>query len=479
MHPSKTGHEIEISVEKISQGGDGIARVVSSGAEGASQRLVVFVPYSAAGDRLKVRVTEAQKSFSRGRITQVITPGPGRKAAPCPYYFSPDKRSECGGCNFQHLEYDFQKKAKLEAFKETLMKIAGFPNLPVEEVLGNPDTQWRYRNKIQVPIRRGRDGRVIAGFFAPSSHDVIPIDDCLIHSERMMAVVRWIQEKANDWKIPPYDDKTGRGWLRHVVLREELSSHRMLVVFVTNHEPFHRAREWGEGLLRKFPDIVGIFQNVNSERTNVILGRMWNRLYGKDYLTEKLESLGEKDGILRLKVSVGSFFQVNTAMAQKLYKTARDFVLTEPNRREVCDLYCGVGGIGLALAPHFQRVTGVDEVPSSIADAKENVRVNKIRNADFFRADAGRFLMERYKSPGSLSALVLDPPRAGCSEEVLRKILQILPSTLVYVSCDPTTLARDLKILCEKGYRIEKIQPVDMFPQSAHLESVTLLKRKT
>lgn len=476
------GQRLHLGIEKLSMGGDGIARVPVQGREGPAV-CVVFVPYSAPGDQLHVEITEKRKNFARARILKILKPGAGRKEAPCSHYFMPGKKFACGGCSLQHLEYPAQLRIKTDYFKETLVKIGQVPLSAVLEPLGPPEgAEWRYRNKMQVPFgRNDKTGEISAGFYSAGSHQIVPMRDCLIHSEDMVRFVHFVRETLGEWGLQAYSEKTHRGWLRHLLLRREESGGDMLAVFVTLSDIFPRQGEWIQSVQKRFPKVAGVFQNVNPEKTNVILGKKWKSLFGRDFLVESLNGLGKDKGVLKLKISAGSFFQVNTRMAEKLYEIARDFALEqEPSgRKHLLDLYCGVGGIGLTLAPYFESVLGVEETPSSIRDAKENAQANGIGNARFSCQDVLSFVGQwgRTHADGRGTVAVLDPPRMGCEEIFLRGLAGIRPDKIIYVSCEPSTLARDLRFLCGAGYRLRKVQPVDLFPQSAHIESVSLLEK--
>lgn len=477
----KAGQKLSAAIEKLSLSGDGIARVSISDKPNASN-FVVFVPYASPGDKVEIRISERKKNFARGQITRILKNGATRTEPPCPYYFSPHLQLWCGGCNFQHLKYASQLKEKVQMLRETLEKFANISPHRVLEMIGSiSGNEWRYRNKIQIPFRKSADGdEIAAGFFAPHSHQLVPIEDCLIHPQEMMGLVKFVRETMQNWHLAGYAERNHSGWLRHLLIRREESTGKMLAVFVTLADFFPNQNKWIELIKKNFPDVTGVCQNVNSRRTNVILGTKWRKIFGQDFLIEKLGNLGPARAPLKLKVSAGSFFQVNTKMTEKLYRTVQDFVLEEGQpRRLLLDLYCGVGGIGLACAPHFEKVIGIDETLSSIRDAKENRILNQIPNCDFFCADALSFLRDSQLPTlnSQLSTVVIDPPRSGCSEEVLNRISKILPGKIVYISCEPSTLARDLKILSLRGYRVKKVQPVDMFPQSSHIESVALLEK--
>ena len=451
------GQKVKVTVEKLSLGGDGIARAGG---------LVLFVPYSAPGDELEVLVTVKKKTFGRAKVLSILKPGPTRVARPCPYYFnSAVPAPACGGCNLQHLNYRAQLDAKVQSLKETFQKIAGV-SPDIEAPLAMEEGQeWRYRNKMQLPFAKDAAGKVVAGFYAAVSHNVVPLADCLIHSEQVAALVNFLVQKMNDWGLEPYSEKTHSGWLRHAVIRESFEG-KLLLAFVTSSEIFPKKDEWIAELTGRFQNLEGIVQNINTEKTNVILAKTWRTLHGRDFLTESA-------GGIRLRISASSFFQVNTKMAEKLYLLARDWA---GKGKILLDLYCGAGAIGILCAPNFESVSGADDAPSSIDDAVENLKMNSVPNCRFYRKDARDFLKDLPAAVRSQEiTAVLDPPRAGCSLEVLKLLAKAGPVKIIYVSCDPGTLARDVKILISLGYRVEKVRPVDLFPQSSHIESVTLL----
>ncbi|OGR56348.1 MAG: 23S rRNA (uracil-5-)-methyltransferase RumA [Elusimicrobia bacterium RIFCSPLOWO2_02_FULL_39_32] len=492
-------HEIKkVRIEELSQGGDGIAR---------AENFVIFVPYSAPGDELGVKIVEKHKNFAKAEIVKILNPSKFRTSAPCPYYFTAGAKEWCGGCNLQHLSYLYQTEIKTKVFRNTLQKLGHFSEQFILPALTVQDEgQWKYRNKIQIPFGVDPQSKIISGFFKPKSHQIIPIQACLIHSEKMMEIVRFVNDQMNSWKIKSYSQENHKGWLRHLYIREESWSNKMLLTFVTLDPSFPRKEEWIKILNKEFPQILGICQNINPEKTNVILGRSWKFLWGQNYLTEKLQGLRSNSQELILKISAGSFFQVNTAMANKLYQVIQQFVLKEGEKPDtVLDLYCGVGGIALSLAESCKKVIGVDEVPSSISDAKENSKLNfysdepipcqkesemavisfnsdqrvskskKIPSIDFFCKDVYSFLKRFKKEWGKSLTFVLDPPRSGVAPEVLAEIVRLRAEKIVMVSCEASSLARDLKFLCSTGYGLKKIQPVDLFPQSSHIESVSLL----
>jgi 23S rRNA (uracil1939-C5)-methyltransferase len=464
MDELRPGSRLELRVDRLSLGGDGVARLPAGrkGPEG----VVVFIPYAAPGDLLDVELTEVKSNFTRGRIVRVIEPSPVRTPPPCPYHFNPPSRSEifCGGCSWQHMNYEFQADAKRQLVEETLERIGGVSDIEVRPTLGMHDP-WRYRNKVQQPV--GWDGRrVISGFYVPYSHRIMPIDECLVQSELSVRIINRAKALTEQYRLQPYDEDRHQGWLRHVWARTTRSN-RALLVFVTRTDEFPRERQVLAALIEEFPELVGIHQNVNPDRTNVILGRRWRKCAGGDYLEETL-------GTLRFRLTPGSFFQVNALQTEVLYDQAKSLA---GRGGTLIDLYCGVGGIALWLAANFKTVVGVDEVRGAVADAQGNAALNRIANARFTAAPAERFLasFRAPEGPGGLT-VVLDPPRSGCDPGVLRGLARLRPARVVYVSCDPGTLARDVAILRRGGYQVGTVQPVDLFPHTAHIETVVLLE---
>ena len=466
-----------LKIEKLSQGGDGIARIPAVGTEGRDY--VVFVPYSAPGDEVEVQILEKKNSYARAKIIRVVQPSSQRVTPQCSHFFVPNQSISCGGCDFQHLNYADQTHEKENNVRETLQKIGGFSQPNVLPIIGIAENAWHYRNKVQVPFSKNKKNEIVAGFYAPQSHEIVPMKDCWIQSQPMTELVHFVRQKMQNLRLDPYSEKTHRGWLRHLLVRESFSDKKIHLVFVTAKDFFPKFRDWIEPLRARFPQLAGVSQNINMQHTNVILGRKWKLLWGKDYLVESLNQLGKQKMNLKLKISTGSFFQVNTPMAEKLYSTVQQFALESKERDLFMDLYCGVGAIALSCASYFNRVIGVEEAVSSIHDAQENARNNGFINCEFICKQVHSFLpFFQSKMSSSKITMVVDPPRSGCEPYVVKEILRIQPHRVIYVSCDPSTLARDLKILCgQGGYQLKKVQPFDLFPQTAHVESVAVLEK--
>lgn len=441
------GERIRLTIDRLSTGGEGIAR-----ADG----MVVFVPYAAPGDTLETEIVQTQKRFARARVLKLLEPSHDRVEPPCPYYY------DCGGCTWQHLDYRAQLKAKQQLVQETLERLGGLKDFTVNPVLGMEDP-WRYRNKVQQPV--GWDGRhIISGFYREGSHEIIPIEDCLVQPELSVRIINRILDLFKEHRIHPYDPERHQGWIRHLLVRTSRAGQAMLV-FVSREAGFPKEKQIVGTLRREFPELVAIHHNVQGARSNVILGREWRRIAGQGYLEEQL-------GDLKFRLSPGAFFQVNSEQAETLYNTVKRMA---GKGERLLDLYTGVGTIALWLAKNFKEVGGIEEFPEAVRDADVNASLNQIKNARFMARSAEAFLGGLSGDRRALT-LVVDPPRAGLTPSVIKSLLAVRPSTFIYVSCDPATLARDLGLLTQGGFRIEEIQPVDMFPHTPHIETAVKLK---
>ena len=434
-------------IEGYSSEGLGIARV-----NGA----VVFVPDAVRGETADLRITRVMKTSCAGEIVKLRTPSPNRMEPECPY------AGRCGGCAYQHLTYPEELWAKRQRVQDALTRIGG-TDLQVEEILGakNPT---HYRNKSQYPV--GADGSI--GFFQARSHRVVPIERCLIQSElsdkTAQAVASWMKR----YKVPAYDETTGKGLIRHVYVRVNRAGESLCCV-VANGRQVPREPELAALVRSAAPRTVGVVLNTNTRRGNVILGEKYRTIWGQDFLMDTLCGL-------TFKLSVPSFYQVNRDQAEVLYGKALEYAdLT--GRETVLDLYCGIGTISLALAQTAGQVIGAEIVPQAIEDAKDNAARNKVNNTRFFCGDAGSVAAQLAREGVRPQVICVDPPRKGLAPEVPAILASMAPERIVYVSCDPATLARDVKRLEELGYRAVKVQAVDLFPRTAHVETVLLLVR--
>jgi len=447
----KKNMQLELDIDSFGAEGEGVARW---------EGMPVFVPGALPGERIRALILKAEKKYAFAKVTEVLRPSAQRVAPLCPHY------RLCGGCSCQHMTYAAQLEFKRNQVEGCLRHIGGIEAV-VRPALGM-DTPWRYRNKTAMPVA-GTAGSPLIGYYARRSHRVVDISGCLLSSEsaeRTVAVIREWMESAH---IPPYNEETHTGLIRHVMTRVSRSGD-LMAVLVINGKRLPAAEQLLEALRRHVPEMVSLCISVNQKRGNVILGDTYSVLWGRDRLEDTL--CGS-----RFLLSPLSFFQVNPEQTEKLYQTALSFAGLQGNE-QVADLYCGAGTISLLLARHAAHVTGIEIVPDAIRDAKSNAVLNQIGNADFICGAAEAVLPGLVDKGLRPDVIVLDPPRKGAENAVLQAILQAAPRRIVYVSCNPATLARDARILCESGeYAVTACQPVDMFCQTSGIETVLLLSR--
>ena len=441
------GDIFTVKIENYTSEGAGIARV---------DGMAVFVPLALRGETCEIMILKVEKSFAYAKLIRVIEASSERIESECKYY------PRCGGCTMWHMTYAEELRIKEEHVRSCIERIAK-ASAPVLPIVGANDVH-RYRNKAQFPC--GSD--FTSGFYRPRSHDIVPSDICLIQSEVADNIRRAVHEWQRMYNIPSYDEKSGKGTLRHIYVRNGEGG--ALVCLVVTKPP-KNTDELVALLKSACPDVCGLVININKKNTNVILGDKYITVWGSGELSDKLCENS-------FEISPAAFYQVNHAQTQKLYDIATSLAL-QNGAETVIDLYCGIGTITLALARKAKKVIGVEVVPQAIENAKMNAKKNGLSNTEFFCADAGeaaKMLASRGERP---DAIVVDPPRKGISEDVISAIGKMAPKTLVYVSCDPATLARDIKLLEEReGYKAISVQPVDMFPRTKHVECCLLLCRK-
>ncbi len=422
----------------------------------------IFVDGLFLNEEAVVEITFSKTDFAVARIKQLITISPDRIKPRCPV------ATACGGCSFQALSYKAQLEFKKRKVSEALRKIGGL-DVPVADVIGM-DNPYFYRNKTQMPLGYDKQNRLISGFYRRNSHDIVPIDKCYIEDERSSPILESIKELMKIHKIPAYDEDTRKGIIRHVLIKTSLAFSEIMVVLVTNADSFPGRGNFTKALKEARPEITTIVQNINTRSTNVILGERENILFGRGYIQDKLHGLV-------FNISSKSFYQVNPVQAEKLYDLAIKMADLHGSET-ILDAYCGVGTISLIASRFAKQVYGVEIVKEAADDAIKNAHINNIDNVRFFTLDASDFISELVKEKRNIDVVFVDPPRKGLDELFVTKLLSLLPKKIVYVSCDPATLARDLAILKSK-YEIEQVVPVDMFPQTYHVETCVLLKLKT
>ena len=445
--PLQKNDDIELTIDTLTLEGQGVGR---------KDGFAVFVPGALPGEEVSAHVIKVSPAYAVAKLMNVITPSPDRVEPRCPVY------ALCGGCAFQHMDYAAELRFKEQAVADALMRLGGFSSVPLRPIIGM-EHPWRYRNKGSFPI--GHMGNtVVAGFYAERSHRLIPVTDCPIQTEKAMDVVRRVTEWANTYSVSAYDELTHRGVLKHVMARTSVDGQTMAVIVTTTERLKH-----SEALISLLADVDSVYQNVNPDDTNVIFGKTFKLLSGVPAITETV-------GKLSFTVSPQSFLQVNPAQTERLYGAAVD--LLKPAESEtIVDAYCGIGTISLLVAKRAGRVIGVESVAEAIEDAKQNAAQNGIENASFLCGDAAAEL-EALRKRESIAALVADPPRKGMDERMVTAILEANIPRLVYVSCNPATLARDSKLLAAGGYTLSAVQSVDMFPRTGHVETCVLLSHK-
>lgn len=451
--PVEKNQTYTMSITDIGTNGEGIGRI---------DGYTVFVEGALPEEVIKVLIVKTKKHFGYGKLLEILEPSPHRVTPACPV------AAKCGGCQLQHLSYEGQLAFKTKKVKDHLERIGGFSGISVGYAKGMEEP-WRYRNKAQFPVG-GKTGEPEIGFYAKRSHRIIDTPVCMLQNEVNDRIVKIIRAFLAEYEIPLYDETIHRGLVRHILTRIGRCTGEIMVCLVVNGRKLPHCDVLVERL-REIEGMTSIVLNVNTDQTNVILGTEVHVLWGKETIRDYI-------GDVQFEISPLSFYQVNPLQTQVLYQTALDFAELEGNET-VLDLYCGIGTISLFFAQKAKHVFGVEIVPEAIADAKRNAALNGMDNADFAVGAAEDVIPRLYEEKGiTADVVVVDPPRKGCDSVLLDTIAAISPKKVVYVSCDSATLARDLAYLCPKGYTIEKVQVVDMFPHTVHVETVVLLGRE-
>jgi len=453
---------VQVTVTGVTGEGNGVARYVDDTIP--SPGMVVFIPHTAVGDRLQCRIVKVQKNHAFGRVERLLDASPDRGADACDGCAVGNR---CGGCVWRHVTYEAECRYKYDWVRDTLRRVGGITVEPLP--LLEAEHAAHYRNKAQYPVSMGEDEPVI-GFYAPRSHRIVPQRNCLLQPESYRAVLDAVADWMKRHHVPAYDEENHTGLIRHIYIRQGAVTHQMMVCIVCTDGRLPATDDLVETVRSAAPDLTSLVVNVNPDKTNVILGGSNNTLWGADAIEDELCGL-------RFRLSPHSFYQVNHAQTERLYRLAADLAgLT--GTETLLDLYCGTGTIGLSMAHKAGQVIGVEVVPAAVEDARRNAEANGITNARFLCADAAQAAAQLEKEGVRPDVVVLDPPRKGCDEALVRTVADMHPQRIVYVSCDPATLSRDLARFVPLGYGVQTVRSVDLFPRTAHVETVALLSRQ-
>ena len=445
---------VTLEIEDCGIDGEGI---------GKADGFTVFVKDAVIGDTVTAKIIKAKKNYGYGRLMEVLKPSPYRVKPKCEF------ARQCGGCQLQALSYDQQLVFKTNKVKGHLERIGGFTDIPMEPIIGM-DELFHYRNKAQFPVGRNKEGKIVTGFYAGRTHNIIENRDCALGVAENKEVLDRVIAHMEKYEIEPYNEATGKGLVRHVLIRYGYFTKEVMVCLILNGNKIPKEELLVKSLC-EIPGMTSITINVNKKRSNVILGEEICLLWGQEYITDRI-------GDISYQISPLSFYQVNPMQTQKLYAKALEYADLH-GQETVWDLYCGIGTISLFLAQKAKFVRGVEIVPAAIENAKENAKLNGLENTEFFVGKAEEVLPREYKKNGVYAdVIVVDPPRKGCDETLLETMIEMNPERIVYVSCDSATLARDLKYLCERGYELRKVCPVDQFGMTVHVETVVLLSQQ-
>lgn len=451
--PVQKNDVIEVEFQDLTHQGSGVAKI---------DGYTLFVPSGLPGEKATVKVLKTKKAYGYGKLIEVKEASEERTTPPCPIF------NQCGGCQLQHLTYEGQLHYKQNQVENALSRIGGLDNVNVHPIIGMDDP-WRYRNKAQVPVGEGKDG-LVAGFYQRGSHRIINMEACLIQEEANDHVISTVKSIADSLGIHAYDEKRNRGVLRHIIAKYGKQTNEVMVVIITRTKDLPHKKQLIEHITAHIPNVKSIVHNVNPKRTNVIFGDETNVIWGEPYIYDFI-------GDVKFAISARSFYQVNPVQTKILYDKALEYADLSGDET-VIDAYCGIGTISLFLAKRARKVYGVEIIADAIADANRNATLNDIHNAEFVVGQAEKIIPKWHEQGIQADVIVIDPPRKGCDEALLNTLIAMKPKRIVYVSCNPATLARDLRTLEDGGFQTKEIQPVDMFPHTSHVEAIALIQRK-
>ncbi len=448
--PIKNGEIIKLELEDLAYGGDAVAR---------KDDFVIFVNGGLPDETALVQITEVKKSYGRGKVVKIIKSSKDRQERFCDY------SSNCGGCQIDYLNYQGQLRFKQMMIKDNLERIGDIDEPEVAETIGM-EHPYFYRNRAQFPLGVNDEGEIIKGFYQAGSHNLVEVEDCQLQHQLINRVARKTLEVLNDYQLSVYDEQSHSGLLRHLVIKVGVCSNQALAILVTKSEDFPQGVEIAEKLMELIPELKGVVQNINPKESNVVLAENNQSLAGENYIYDYI-------GRVKYKISPLSFFQVNTLQAEKLYETIKRLARLS-GEEKILDAYCGIGSIGLYLADEASQVTGIEVVSEAVEMAKENAELNGIDNYQILEGTVAERINQL---KNQFDVIIVDPPRKGCGEDVINDLIKLDSERIIYVSCNPSSLARDIAYLTEAGYSLDTIQPVDMFPHTYHVETVAVLEK--
>jgi len=449
--PVSPEEKYEILINNVSHQGEGIGRV---------ENFAVFVPGAIKGEKIEVKITEIRKNFARGKLEKIILPSLNRVKPPCSVF------NLCGGCHLQHINYKKQLEMKKEIVENVLSRI-GNQNIDVMPIIGM-EIPWRYRNKGHFHLARENEN-ITLGFYQSKSHDLVPVSQCLLFSQNINSLIKYLEKELTRQKITIYNHKTDKGNFRGIVLRESKYTGEIMIIFITREERWYLDENFLNNLIIAFPQVVSLCQNINKNPKMALFGKDFRILKGKTFIEDHIDSF-------KFKISPSSFFQVNVLQTEILYKKILEYANLS-GKETVIDSYSGTGTISIYLAGKAKKVYGLELQKGAVRDAWANGELNNLSNLKFFSGKAESWLYKWVQRGEKVEVIIIDPPRRGCSREVLKNIIKIKPEQILYVSCDMLTLARDIKYITQNGYNIEEVQPIDMFPHTSHIECLVHLTR--
>ena len=449
--PVSPEEKYEILINNVSHQGEGIGRV---------ENFAVFVPGAIKGEKIEVKITEIRKNFARGELEKIILPSLNRVKPPCPVF------NLCGGCHLQHINYKKQLEMKKEIVENVLSRI-GNQNIDVMPIIGM-EIPWRYRNKGHFHLARENEN-ITLGFYQSKSHDLVPVSQCLLFSQNINSLIKYLEKELTRQKITIYNHKTDKGNFRGIVLRESKYTGEIMIIFITREERWYLDENFLNNLIIAFPQVVSLCQNINKNPKMALFGKDFRILKGKTFIEDHIDSF-------KFKISPSSFFQVNVLQTEILYKKILEYANLS-GKETVIDSYSGTGTISIYLAGKAKKVYGLELQKGAVRDAWANGELNNLSNLKFISGKAESWLYKWVQRGEKVEVIIIDPPRRGCSREVLKNIIKIKPEQILYVSCDMLTLARDIKYITQNGYNIEEVQPIDMFPHTSHIECLVHLTR--